>query len=328
MQSPLEAVRNERQWHQWVLNHWALAATFGQSISLRFFWLDARDRLCPRAVHGNRENRECNSMEQPETFMQQRVSGNECHQGLSYVFPQFHECHVIAMWLLYRLPVYKECHGTMAQEEVNLLLCGCVWQTRLVALCWLRQRIRRHLSESCNMPTSVVASDSLHPSEFVRIRPNPSESVRIHPYRSYRNPLTISSAGRLRSTEAVIWRVRRTGIVSANSTDLPCLNFEPDDLDISPVIRCLLYFILFYYDPPIPLEMLLFPGLWWEQNAPEPTSSCSALSENAAKGCNGLCSNIKHKSPERQVTWRSGSLQSYFSNVSCVFVIVPLYFYT
>ena len=95
----------------------------------------------------------------------------------------------------------------------------------------------------------------------VRIRPNPSESVRIHPYRSYRNPLTISSAGRLRSTEAVIWRVRRTGIVSANSTDLPCLNFEPDDLDISPVIRCLLYFILFYYDPPIPLEMLLFPGL-------------------------------------------------------------------
>ena len=138
------------------------------------------------------------------------------------------------MWLLYRLPVYKECRGTMAQEEVNLLLCGCVWQTRLVALCWLRQRIRRHLSESCNMPTSVVASDSLHPSE----------SVRIHPYRSYRNPLTISSAGRLRSTEAVIWRVRRTGIVSANSTDLPCINFEPDDLDISPVIRCLLYFIM------------------------------------------------------------------------------------
>lgn len=164
--------------------------------------------------------------------------------------------------------------------------------------------------------------------QTVYIRPNSSESVRIHPYRSYRNPLTISSAGRLRSTEAVIWRVRRTGIVSANSTDLPCLNFEPDDLDISPVIRCLLYFILFYYDPPIPLEMLLFPGLWWEQNAPEPTSSCSALSENAAKGCNGLCSNIKHKSPERQVTWRSGSLQSYFSNVSCVFVIVPLYFYT
>lgn len=222
MQSPLEAVRNERQWHQWVLNHWALAAKFGQFISLSFFWLDARDRLCPRAVHGNRENRECNSMEQPETFMQQRVSGNECHQGLSYVFPQFHECHVIAMWLLYRLPVYKECHGTMAQEEVNLLLCGCVWQTRLVALCWLRQRIRRHLSESCNMPISVVASDS--------------------PYRSYRNPLTISTAGRLRSTEAVIWRVRRTGIVSANSTDLPCLNFEPDDLDIS-IHRCSLYYI-------------------------------------------------------------------------------------
>ena len=74
-------------------------------------------------------------------------------------------------------------------------------------------------------------------------------------------------------------------------------------------ITCNQMFIIFYYDPPIPLEMLLFPGLWWEQNAPEPTSSCSALSENAAKGCNGLCSNIKHKSPERQVTWRSGSLQ-------------------
>ena len=70
MQSPLEAVRNERQWHQWVLNHWALAATFGQSISLRFFWLDARDRLCPRAVHGlcvtawNSLKRSCNSVSQ------------------------------------------------------------------------------------------------------------------------------------------------------------------------------------------------------------------------------------------------------------------------
>ena len=321
MQSPLEAVRNERQWHQWVLNHWALAATFGQFISLRFFWLDARDRLCPRAVHGNRENRECNSMEQPETFMQQRVSGNECHQGLSYVFPQFHECHVIAMWLLYRLPVYKECHGTMAQEEVNLLLCGCVWQTRLVALCWLRQRIRRHLSESCNMPTSVVASDSLHPSEFVRIRPNPSLQVLQRPFdHLICGPTEIDWGCHLEGEK------NRHRLSKLNGLALPQFRARwPWH------ITCNQMFIIFY------IILLWSSYSSWNAAVSRSLMGAECARANELVQCPVWKRSKRMQWPLFQHQAQESGEASYleiriitivfFEYVSCVFVIVPLYFY-
>ena len=77
--------------------------------------------------------------------------------------------------------------------------------------------------------------------QTVYIRPNPSESILTGLTETLWPSHLRADWDRLRLS---FGRVRRTGIVSANSTDLPCINFEPDDLDISPVIRCLLYFIM------------------------------------------------------------------------------------